>query len=265
MVFDILEERKKGAGRTQGAQMYTPGYFKDLGGDIEAGVMADVICNSIMPLSAIDVGCGNGQLLKALQERGISILGIDGTWAKDSLVIDKKYFMGRDLEKEDITQQSKYDVAICLEVAEHLNEKVAKHFISELCNLSDIVVFSSGKPYLSDKTHKNEQYASYWMHLFRDNGFYPSNLIRAQLWDKLVVPVWYKQNTILYVKETNSRASRFPRAQLIDVIHPEKYELVTDPNKMPFDMLMPAIKALPRRVIRRLINKIKTGEPLRTK
>ena len=73
-----------------------------------------------------------------------SLTGIEGSWLKkDMLIYDNIELIIHDLSNP-LPDLKKYDLAISLEVAEHLNEKRAKGIIKDLCNLSNVVLFSAG-------------------------------------------------------------------------------------------------------------------------
>src|SRR5580765_1776729 len=81
-----------------------------------------VIAEFFNPKSVIDVGCGTGAWLKAWMEK-LSLenfLGIDGPYVdKERLLIPADKFSFRDL-KEPINVDRKFDIAMSLEVGEHL-------------------------------------------------------------------------------------------------------------------------------------------------
>ena len=74
--------------------------------------------------SVVDVGCGIGTWLKVFEENEVKdILGIDGNYVDKTLLkIDKSKFLEYDLE-ELYTTKKKFDLAISLEVAEHIDGK----------------------------------------------------------------------------------------------------------------------------------------------
>ena len=106
--------------------------------------------------SAVDIGCGVGTWLSVLQEMGVKdIQGIDGSWVdQNMLVIPKDNFLEDDLTKaKKITRR--FDLAVCLEVAEHLPRECANDFIRWLTELSDIVLFSAAIPFPGGVNHIN--------------------------------------------------------------------------------------------------------------
>jgi 2-polyprenyl-3-methyl-5-hydroxy-6-metoxy-1,4-benzoquinol methylase len=80
--------------------------------------------------SALDVGCGVGAWLRALRDgQVVDILGMDGRWVPDkSLLIERDQFCAKDL-MEPIQLNRKFDLVICLEVAEHLPQKMADQLV----------------------------------------------------------------------------------------------------------------------------------------
>jgi len=73
--------------------------------------------------SAVDVGCGSGIWLNVLkkQEKVENIKGIDGQWVdRDYLIIPDEDFIEADLSTTLPKFSEKFDLAISLEVAEHL-------------------------------------------------------------------------------------------------------------------------------------------------
>lgn len=181
--------------------------------------------------SAVDIGCGVGTWLREFGELGArDVLGIDGSWVnKDFLVIDKDRFVPQDLTQK-IQANRRFDIAISLEVAEHLPENRAHGFISDLCNLSDVVLFSAATKKQGGDAHINEQRASYWKSIFRENGYSIFDVVRPIIWNDIDIPVWYRQNIFVYVNSNNKAASAIFEAMrqnqecVIDMIHPQLYE-----------------------------------------
>ncbi|MFH2122644.1 MAG: methyltransferase domain-containing protein [Pseudomonadota bacterium] len=194
-----------------------------------AKVILDIIFNIIPDVhSAIDVGCAVGSWLSVFKEKGIDdIQGIDGDWVnKDFLEIPIECFRSFDLTKP-FKLDKKYDLAMSLEVAEHLPESSAKGFVSSLTTLSDFVLFSAAIPFQGGTNHVNEQWIEYWNILFKEQGFQGVDIVRRRIWNDAEIPFWYKQNLILFV-----RKERICELQLnadlenynpIALVHPEQY------------------------------------------
>jgi 2-polyprenyl-3-methyl-5-hydroxy-6-metoxy-1,4-benzoquinol methylase len=86
-----------------------------------------------LPSSVLDVGCGIGTWLRAALDAGVpDVLGIDGiNIPSDKLLIPAASFTVRDLTKP-IDLGRRFDLVICLEVAEHLEFEQAEVLIRTL-------------------------------------------------------------------------------------------------------------------------------------
>jgi hypothetical protein len=76
----------------------------------------------------------------------------------------------RDLEKR-VSSPTKSDLAICLEVAEHLSADRGQSLIEDLCALAHVVLFSAAVPRQGGTKHINERWQSYWAAQFRERGY----------------------------------------------------------------------------------------------
>jgi len=179
--------------------------------------------------SAVDFGCGLGYWLSVLKEFGVNdIKGYDGHWTdKESLEIPKECFEAINLENI-IAVEKRYDLAISIEVAEHLPEKSAEAFIQMLTKSSDIILFSAAIPYQGGTNHINLQWQDYWHKLFHSFGYMGID-IRKLLWNDTKVKTWYKQNMILYVQKNKIEQINVSKYhcgitdQCLNIVHPETY------------------------------------------
>jgi SAM-dependent methyltransferase len=171
------------------------------------------------PTSILDVGCGIGTWLKVVLEYGISdVLGVDGVNIPESqLLIPKNFFVCHDLTKP-LDLGRRFDLVLCLEVAEHLSESDGRNLIQSLTMHSDRIVFSAACPGQAGQGHVNCQWPGYWQQLFNDRGYVCDAELRRLLWDEQRLEVWYRQNIFL-AKKDKAYASREPRIR--PLIHPE--------------------------------------------
>ncbi len=188
-----------------------------------------LLMNLFHPNSVIDVGCGIGTFLHEFQSHGAKkIHGIDGVWANKDLL--SKYIPLECFEEVDLEQpyhsKEKYDLAICLEVVEHLKPETAPVIIETLVNLSDIVVFSAAIPHQGGMNHINEQWPSYWEHLFEKYDYKMIDIIRPAIWNNPDIFFWYKQNIFVVVKEplVGHFLKKAYFSNPMNLIHPELYE-----------------------------------------
>jgi SAM-dependent methyltransferase len=178
--------------------------------------------------SVIDVGCGTGTWLLAAQELGVSNLhGIEGPHIpRNKLLVDPAFIEVADLA-EQFSIKEPFDLCLCLEVAEHLPPDRAESFIADLALCSPIILFSAAIPYQGGDGHVNEIWPEYWARLFSKHSYLPWTGLRESIWALRDIPWWYRQNLILYVKEsiwekTLTGETPCPLMRLTS-IHPESY------------------------------------------
>src|SRR5512145_2582160 len=130
--------------------------------------------NYIQPRSVLDVGCGRGTWLKACGELGSdTLVGYDGPWNDKSQMLDPEIvFRAGDLN-DGFRAEEKIDLAMSLEVAEHLEAKYAERFVESLCFSADCVLFGAASIGQGGANHLNEQMPSYWAVYFEQQGFVP--------------------------------------------------------------------------------------------
>lgn len=153
--------------------------------------------------SVVDVGCGTGTWLAAFAAAGVSdYLGLDGAWAERAgLEIPRECFTAADLSSPpDLNRR--FDLAISLEVAEHLPAAAADRFVATLVKLAPVVLFSAAIPGQGGTSHVNEQWPDYWSERFASHGYQCFDVLRLRLWNDPHVQWWYAQNMLLYVDRT---------------------------------------------------------------
>jgi len=175
--------------------------------------------------SVVDVGCGTGSWLAEFGRCGVPVIkGYDGGPPDLSqLQIPAGCFERTNLADPPAVAM-RYDLAICLEVGEHLPAHSAPRLIKFPTDLSDIILFSAALPGQGGVGHINEQPLSYWRALFAQYGYVICDEIRPQVWNDGRIAYWYRQNIVLAVRLGTPVASSF-RAMgdrdLVDVVHPE--------------------------------------------
>src|SRR5215204_4952574 len=89
-----------------------------------AQVIVPLVTALIRPRSVVDVGCGIGTWLKVFSEAGVEdYLGLDGDYVtRDQLLIEPMHFQAADLANPPKLERT-FDLAVCLEVGEHLPAK----------------------------------------------------------------------------------------------------------------------------------------------
>jgi SAM-dependent methyltransferase len=180
--------------------------------------------------TVLDVGCGIGTWLKVFKEHDIKVAGIDGLHVdKSKLLIEPYEFIAHDLNLP-FDLQKKYDLVISMEVAEHLEQKNAIHFIKSLCLHGDVILFSAAIPGQEGTLHVNEQYNQYWVNIFAENGYLAFDSIRHELWNLNKISWWYRQNMLLFVNSdklsSHKYVKSFDRANVFknSYVHPDLFD-----------------------------------------
>lgn len=211
---------------------YTPSFYDIIrpGCIASAAVVAPIVHDIVLPSSVIDVGCGEGHWAKAFEMRGASVTGVDGEYV-ESAVIGK--FVATDLAQPLPDNLGRYDLAVSLEVAEHLPEERAAGFIADLCRLSSNVLFSAAIPAQGGVGHVNEQPPSYWVDLFNAQGYTVSGALRWMIWDNPDVENWYCANLLFATAHPDMYPTLFDTDMVVPfhVIHPVLWESRTAPSR----------------------------------
>src|SRR5215470_1463207 len=117
-------------------RLYDAKFYRELDSTRDsAGEILPIVVGLMRPSSIVDIGCGTGHWLATAIELGISdVLGVDGEWAVQAkLRIPQEKFFVHDL-RTPLRLNRRFDLAISLEVAEHLPASQARAFIELLCN-----------------------------------------------------------------------------------------------------------------------------------
>jgi len=181
----------------------------------------------IQPSSVVDVGCGRGMWLKAAGELGATrLLGLDGSWNRQDLMNDPAIRF-RPIDLNQRFKVERCDVAMSLEVAEHLLAESAGGFVASLASAADVVVFGAAYTGQGGTEHINEQPVSYWVELFAAEGFDVFDVFRPTFWTDSRIPFWYRQNTMVYALRgsATSAAFRGMEPQFLDCVHPDMYSV----------------------------------------
>lgn len=190
----------------------------------------------LSPRSVCDVGCGPGIWLAVFAEHGVGeVLGMDGDYVqRESLQIDPERFVAADLAHE-VPAVGRFDLALSLEVAEHLPEHAAGGFVEALVGLAPAVLFSAAVPGQGGRGHVNEQWPPYWQRLFKQHGYRLIDCVRPRIWDRGKVKFWYRQNMLLFASRTLIQASPALQQERdrsaggpVSMVHPKLWQLALE-------------------------------------
>lgn len=215
--------------------LYDSNYYshqKD-GSYASAEVIVPLVLQFYRPKSVVDVGCGVGNWLSVFLKNGVEkILGLDGDYVdRSQLRIAEQFFKPVNLE-QPIPDIGTFDMAMSLEVAEHLPQEVAEQFVKNITSLAPVILFSAAVPYQGGTHHVNEQWPEYWQKLFALQGFVPVDPLRRLVWDNSSVDWWYAQNIMFYVKESElekypqlNEARKATAVNQLSLVHPRMISL----------------------------------------
>jgi SAM-dependent methyltransferase len=192
-----------------------------------AAVVVPYICDLLHPQSVVDVGCGVGQWLKVFEDHGVfDVLGLDGPHVPvESRLISPVQFAECDLSQPRPLER-RFDLAISLEVAEHLEPQFAPAFVEFLTTISDRIIFSAAIPFQTGENHHNEQPPEYWEELFAKHGFVFLDAFRQKFWHDKRINWWYRQNMYLVVPQSYANSMNF-RQGVFHAVHPEMLAMYT--------------------------------------
>ena len=189
-----------------------------------ASAVVPLLLDRVRVRSVVDVGCGVGAWASQFLAAGIDdVIGLDGDYVdKSTLLIPADRFLPHDLKKP-IQLGRGFDLAVCLEVAEHLPAERAAGLVADLVSLAPCVLFSAAIPGQSGVHHVNEQHLSYWIRHFSGHGYQALDLIRPAISDDESIEWWYKQNIAVFAGPGHPlRNCGLPKP--MDMVHPILYE-----------------------------------------
>lgn len=170
---------------------------------------AEAIAPLLAPLgirSVVDFGCGSGTWLRAFRAGGAeTVYGIDqfDPAGVEMLIAPGEY------RRADLTGELRlgrdYDLAISLEVAEHLLPQASRTLVANLVRASGRVLFSAATPGQGGVDHVNERPLADWVALFAEHGYAASDFVRAGIAERgLEVEPWYRYNTLFFFREADA-------------------------------------------------------------
>ena len=244
-----LRESEDSQAHNQGPTMSTQ-YGKSFFADRRALTVAsaervlEILWEHVQPQSVLDAGCATGIWLAACKMRGATtVCGIDGSWMPlEQLEIEASEFSEHDFGKSMPSETGNFDMALCIELAEHLSVSAGRELIDFLTAHTDLVLFSAAVPGQGGTGHINERVQSYWHELFSGRDFVCFDIIRPAIWEDGRVNVIYRQNMLLYARSgseayralaTNAAvSSKISSSYELDRVHPDLFAMRSKKTKL---------------------------------
>ena len=135
----------------------------------QAIALGKLLVMLLKPTSVIDLGCGPGIYLTAMQPSVKRVLGVDVT-AEAGKALKPDEYVTADLSKPWVPP-FKADLALCLEVGQQLPPERHWQLVRNCASSSDQVFFSSGRPGQGGIEVLGNRQKDEWLEFFGMEGF----------------------------------------------------------------------------------------------
>lgn len=243
------------------ASQYDEAFYRLQGGPSLSSAEAILprVLDLVKPRSIVDVGCGTGTWLEVAIRLGVSdVLGLDGRHVHPTLLrIPPELFLPADLS-EPFQLGRTFDLAICLEVAEHLPAASAGGLVESIVRHAPAILFSAAIPFQGGTNHVNERWPDYWAKLFARQNYEPLDCLRDLFWDDDRVQPCYAQNALLFVNSEHlaitpglAAAKQSTVLPLRGLVHPQTFLAYANPDQGSVVAQIRRLLAVLRSVTRR--------------
>lgn len=225
---------------------YNSEFYSDMeiASKTSAKEISALLMNRYNPESVVDVGCGTGAFALEFINLGISeVIGYEGDWMRDAAtLLEKSRYVFCDITTE-IEIKGKFDLCLCLEVGEHLEESSARTLVTNLTSLSKRIAFSAAIPNQGGNHHVNEQWPGYWAELFAERDFYLEWDPRILIWNNSNIASCYRQNLLIYSNVIGGQKVIPP-----SLVHPDAWTEALKNRKTP--LWLSVLYLFPRPLLR---------------
>jgi hypothetical protein len=197
--------RAMGIETIEGGTAYDATFFAGIEGGSRrsAEAVVPLLIDLFSPSSVVDIGGGGGVWAATFLANNLAdVVAIDGPWVPPpARCVPPDRFLEHDLSLP-LALTRTFDLALCLEAAEHLPASAAPELVRGLTEAAPVVAFSAALPGQGGDGHINEQPASYWARLFAGRNYVCFSDIRRRIWNDEAVEVWYRQNLLCFVRQS---------------------------------------------------------------
>jgi SAM-dependent methyltransferase len=173
------------------------------------------IAERLRPASVFDIGCGNGAYLRLLERFGAgTVFGIDALPLEATVLGAGQYATVDVSAPFDLGRR--FDLVICVEVAEHLDPAREAVLIETIARHADrAIVFSAAEPGQPGHGHINCRPLAYWLDLWRARGWLP-DAAESMAMRGLASLSWFRRNLVV-LHRAETIPDRCGAAALLDV------------------------------------------------
>lgn len=135
-----------------------------------AEAVAEALFDMFKPRALADLGCGCGVYSRFFAGKGVSVLSLDGVLPPPEHAFSVKTRL-QDLTVPFENVYGDFDLALCLEVAEHIPEEFTDIFLKNVTAFSGLLAMSAAPPGQGGRHHVNERPRRYWAQKLAGLGF----------------------------------------------------------------------------------------------
>lgn len=202
---------------------FNPDVFASIrdGSRRSAAIVVPEVQQTVQARSVVDIGGGEGWWAAEFARLGARAVSIDDGSATE--LADRVEHVRYDIGGGLPSNLGRFDLALCLEVAEHIGALAGDRLIAGLCEIAPSVLFSAAVPGQGGHGHLNEQWPAYWVERFERCGFSCSGALRWRFWENELVEYWYRQNLLFATREPARFPTLFetPLAEPWPIVHPD--------------------------------------------
>ncbi|GAA6621357.1 class I SAM-dependent methyltransferase [Scytonema sp. NUACC26] len=181
---------------------YSSDYFNEGIFETDYQTIATAIFELYHPTTVAEFGCGPGHLSRELAKLGVQVTAVDG-YSKPNFEGLSVEFHQLDLNDSvaiaNCFANKHFDLAISLEVAEHLEPQASATLIMWLARVAPVVVFAAAVPGQGGHGHINLRPREYWHKEFTQCNYVGADRVREKLRTHPSVAPWYRYNILDYV------------------------------------------------------------------
>jgi SAM-dependent methyltransferase len=162
----------------------------------------DILIEQYNVKSIIDVGCGEGWSSKYFKEKGLDVLGVEGSQLVIENSPNKELLVLHDYTLGSFVPEKQYDAVWSCEFVEHVEEKYVQNFLETFKDCKYVfMTYSEPKWSTGGYHHVNCKDQNYWNEKLSSIGFIwdeeKSKSLReiaTAQWVKPTLSIYYKNN-----------------------------------------------------------------------